>query len=114
MSSETPQPSDQTEIVTHKVNTTGGKPTSAPSPKRIEAESQSRNSYERLLIVRILAIGLIVALGLDVVGHFVISFYSPAEPSRPYSGYARDILLVISSMAAYLLGYGSSEKKEDK
>jgi hypothetical protein len=96
------------------VNPPGQKLPLAPTPKKIEAESRSRNSFERLFIVRLLAIGLVIALGLDVVAYYVVFYFTPADHSRPYNDHVKDILLVISSVAAYLLGYGSGERKDDK
>lgn len=115
MSSDAPSSNpEDSEKVIHQVNTASQKLPPAPTPKRIEAESQSRNSYERLFIVRVLAIGLAVALGLEVVAYYVVYYFTSSDHSRPYNDHVKDILLVISSVAAYLLGYGSSDRRDDR
>src|ERR1019366_8916695 len=113
MSSDAPQPAPEQPEIQH-VNPTSQKVPPPPTPKRIDAESQSRNSFERLFIVRVLAIGLTVALGLDVVAYYVIFYFTSVDHARHYNDHVKDILIVISSIAAYLLGYGNSEKREEK
>ena len=84
----------------------------SPTVAKIKEQTKSRNSFVRLCIVGGIAIGLVLALIVDVVVHYLVWYHS-APDSRPYNGYARDILLVISSVAAYLLGKGTGEKRED-
>jgi hypothetical protein len=116
MSSDTPDPApEQVEKVIHKVNTTSQNFPPPPTPKRIEAESQSRNSYLKLCIVAGLAVGLIIALVLDVIFNFVIFLNTAADSARQYNGYSREILLVVSTGLAYLLGsYKGGEQKEER
>jgi hypothetical protein len=85
----------------------------SPSAAKIKEQSKSRNSLIRLSIVGGIAFGLILALIADVIVQYLVWNSSTAD-SRPYSGYAKDILLVISSIAAYLLGKGTGERKEDE
>lgn len=84
-----------------------------PSAAKIKEQSKSRNSLIRLCIVGGIAFGLVLALIADVIVQYLVWSSSTAD-SRPYTGYARDILLVISSLAAYLLGKGTAERKEDE
>jgi hypothetical protein len=57
--------------------------TPAQAAKLIDKESQSKNSFERLFIVRLLAIGLVIALGLDVVAYYAVYYFTPADHTRP-------------------------------
>ena len=82
--------------------------------KRHEAESQSQNTRSRLRIVRYLAYGLIAALCLDIVGYYVAYWYLSPDARGAYGGHVKDILIVFSSLLAFLLGHSMGEKKDDK
>jgi len=49
-----------------------------------------------------------------VVAYYIVYYFTASDHSRPYNDHVKDILIVISSIAAYLLGYGNNEKRDEK
>ena len=111
MSSDTPRPDEGKEETVIPSKPTRRKVPSIPAGK-IKEQSKSRNSYLRLWIVAGIALGLVLALLADIIVFYMMCYRNPVE-ARPYNGFSRDILLVISSLGAYLLGKGGDERKED-
>ena len=106
MSSASPE---EAEKVTHKVNTSRQR---LPGPKTIDAERRSRDSLERIRIIRMIAIGLLLALLLDAIVYVVLCWLS-GDPSKvSYSSHSKDILIILSSLVGYL--FGTSGKKQNQ
>jgi hypothetical protein len=83
------------------VDSSGGevRPPKPPTPKAIEAQSQSRNSFARIVVLGGLLLLLCVALGVAL-------FYRPDN--------VKDILIVIGSIAGYMAGSGDFSRRDDK
>jgi O-antigen/teichoic acid export membrane protein len=111
--SSEPQPEQQEEIFIPVNMAQRTLPPPPPTPKRIEAESKARNSFWRLLITFVIAIGLIVALLSDIIIYYAVYNWTHPDP-RPLTSFTKDILLVISSLAAFLLGKGSGDNKDSE
>lgn len=75
------------------------KPQKPLTPKAIEAQSQSRNSCIRIVILGVL-------LGLLSLALFIAILCRPEH--------VKDLLIVIGSIAAYMAGSGEFSRKEEK
>jgi hypothetical protein len=84
----------------------------SPSTEKTKAQSEARNSYLRLVIVLVLAVGIVLSLMMDLLAYYIL-WWNLGEVRPVYTGFVKDILLVISSFGAYLLGKGSMDKKDD-
>lgn len=69
------------------------------TPKAIDAHSQSRNSFAKIVIIGVLLALLTLAL-------FVALIWRPEH--------TKDLLLVIGSIAAYIAGSSESSRKDEK
>ena len=83
------------------------------TPSQIRAESEAFNSAERLFILRVIAFGLLILLGINLAAIIVVTCFLPNDPAKIVSvDHVKDILLLFSGFIGYLVGKGNSDKKD--